>query len=97
MSIVLDTPMDPNENDARATTVREYLVALLARLWDQKEAFNGKRPFGNSGWEGDVYLALLQAGLIQGSVDEDGFIVECDDEGADVLVAEAIRELVGTV
>jgi len=94
MSEVLDAPMDPNENDARASTVREYLVALLARLWEDKEAFNGKRPFGNSGWENDIYLALVRAGLVVGSVDEEeGWLDECDDEGADVLVATAIREL----
>lgn len=45
---ILDTPMQ--ENDADAATIRDYLKALLLRLWEQGEGFDGKRPFGNSGW-----------------------------------------------
>ena len=92
---VLDLPMDELDNDAQALTIRGYLTALLARLWEDKEGFNGKRPFGNSGWEGDVYVALVKGGVIQGTLDEDGYLDECDDEGADALIAAAILELGG--
>lgn len=53
-------------NDAYAATVREYLVALLAAVWDEGEGFDGKRPFGNSGWEGEVLEALDAAGIPDG-------------------------------
>lgn len=46
---ILDILM--GENDAGALTVRDYLKALLRRLWLEQEGFSGKRPFGNSGWE----------------------------------------------
>lgn len=56
-------------------TVREYLKGLLEELWGQGEGFSGKRPFGNSGWEYDLYYALIASGNFKGTyeVDEDGF------------------------
>lgn len=50
-------------NDADAETVRDYLKALLTHLWEEGEGFSGKRPFGNSGWEYDLYGALEQSGI----------------------------------
>jgi hypothetical protein len=45
-------------------TCREYLCALLRQLWLDGESFSAKRPFGNSGWEGDLLDALADAGFI---------------------------------
>lgn len=89
---VLDCPMDPS-NDAGAPTVREYLVALLDELWKEGEAFSGKRPFGNSGWEFEVYTALVSAGLVYGVIDDDGYLDDVDQPGADRLVRNAIDSL----
>lgn len=88
---VLNAPMQPN--DAGASTIREYLIALLSALWAEGEGFSGKRPFGNSGWEYDVYLALVNAGLIKGSIDAEGCLDSCDDRAADLLIAESIISL----
>lgn len=90
---VLDLPM--GENDAQAGTIREYLIALLAALWDEQEGFSGKRPFGNSGWDCDLMVPLIRAGLIDGRLDEDGYIEEVDDNGGEHLIAEAIQALGG--
>jgi hypothetical protein len=90
---VLDCPMDPDTNDAGASTVREYLVALLAELWKAGEGFSGKRPFGNSGWEFEVYQALVAAELVEGAIDDDGYLDECDSSEADRLVRDAISAL----
>lgn len=51
-------------------TVREYLQALLTTVWEEKESFSGKRPFGNSGWEHEVFTPLVKAGFISGTFDE---------------------------
>ena len=59
--MVLSVPMLPN--DAEAKTVREYLVALARTVWEEGEGFSGKRPFGNSGWEHEVYNSLEAFGL----------------------------------
>lgn len=45
-------------------TCREYLCTLLQTVWDEKEGFSGKRPFGTSGWEHDIYGALADAECI---------------------------------
>lgn len=45
---ILDLPMDKEENDAQASSVRGYLKTLLKTLWEEGEGFSGKRPLGNS-------------------------------------------------
>jgi hypothetical protein len=45
-------------------------------VWDEGESFSGKRPFGNSDWEYDLYVPLIQAGFIEGKLDADGYIDE---------------------
>lgn len=88
---ILDLPME--DNDSGADTVRGYLVALLATLWQEGEGFGGKRPFGNSGWDWDLMRPLVKAGYITGKVDEDGFLDDCDDRAGRKLIAEAIDSL----
>ncbi len=63
MTNILDVKLDPIANDASASSVREYLKALLARVWEEEESFNGKRPFGNSGWQYEVCEPVVAAGL----------------------------------
>ncbi len=87
---ILDTPMEVN--DAEAATIREYLVALAAGVWNQGEGFSGKRPFGSSGWEWDLYDALVTAGHITGTVDSRG-TVDADRSAGDRLIAAAIQAL----
>jgi len=91
---VLDTPMIPNEADA--ATIRDYLIALLAKLWRDHAYFTGKRPFGTSGWECDLYAALIKAGHIEGSFDEDGYLDTSDDQAGDRLITAAIQALGGS-
>lgn len=87
MSDILDTPMRPN--DAGATTVGQYLAALFKIVWDQGEDAI-KRPFGNSGWQYEVYEALVRAGTVPGKLDEDGHLDEVNDRAADKLIDQAI-------
>lgn len=91
---LLDVPMQ--KNDARATTIRDYLVKLLSRVWDDGEGFDGKRPFGNSSWECELTQALANAGILEGDApDEDGWIdVSWDEEERGRrLIAAAILSL----
>ncbi|OPG13660.1 hypothetical protein [Microbispora sp. GKU 823] len=91
---ILDTPMPPN--DADAATIRDYLIALLSLVWDHGEGFNGKRPFGNSSWQYELYAALARAGHIKATFDEDGYLDDVDDTKGRKLISEAIRALSGT-
>jgi len=71
-------------------TVRDYLHKLLTRVWQLDEDFNGKRPFGNSGWDFDIYAPLIKAGFIAGEVDEHGDIGEFDRDIAAGYVFDLI-------
>ncbi len=57
-------------------SIKEYFLQLLLTLWEEGEGFNGKRPFGNSGWESDLYIPLIQNGFIKGTVDAQGWLQE---------------------
>jgi hypothetical protein len=90
--MVLDTPMESGDVPS-ARTIRDYLLALLSVLWAEQEGFSGKRPFGNSAWEYDVYAALIKAGHVNGTMDSDGYVEKIEVDAANKLVQSAIREL----
>lgn len=90
---LLDLPLP--ENDSGASTVRGYLVALLAELWREEECFSGKRPFGNSSWQYDIYVPMISAGIVEGRLDEDGYAEHVDVPAADELILAAIQSLTG--
>ena len=73
--------------------LKEYLRDLLLALWTEKEGFSGKRPFGNSGWNYDVYAALIKADLIEGTLDEEGFVEDLDEEAADEYIIKLVYGL----
>lgn len=92
---LLDLPLLPG-NDSGAATVRGYLVALLSNLWEEEEGFSGKRPFGNSGWQYDLYVPMVQAGMVPGTVDADGYVddfPQASRKMADDLILAAIETL----
>ena len=74
-------------------TVRGYLLRLLSDLWRKEESFNGKRPFGNSGWQWEVYGALIEAGYIPGELDEDGCILDVDEQAGEAFVLSLIDQM----
>lgn len=88
---ILDLPMRPN--DSGADTIRGYLKALLVALWEQGESFSGKRPLGNSCWEGDLELPLVEAGIVEGKLDEDGWLESVDSTAAAHAIGLAIKAL----
>ena len=75
---ILALPMQPN--DANAPTILAYLKELLRKLWQEGEGFSGKRPFGNSGWEDDLLLALLKGDAISGVHYDDYWDIDDDEE-----------------
>lgn len=89
---ILDLPMCPG-NDAEAATIRDYLKALLSKLWDLDEGFSGKRPFGNSGWKYEVYAALVNAGVVAGRMDGLNSVEEVAQAEADEMIQKAIAAL----
>ena len=89
---IMKLPM--GENDAKANTIGEYLIQLLATLWDEQDGFSGKRPFGNSGWEYDLYVPLVKANIISGDIDEEyGDILSLDEKAGHKIIADLIQSL----
>lgn len=95
---VLDTPMQ--DNDAGASTVRDYLKALLFALWEEGEGFSGKRPFGNSGWYNDLAFPLVRAKVIKGKIytEEDGdeidqYLDDYDSRALNNIIRKCIEAL----
>lgn len=76
-------------------SIREYLHELLWQLWNKGEAFSSKRPFGNSGWEHDLYKPLIEAGIVDGSFDDDGYINEVNTDEANATVFRLIDYVFG--
>lgn len=83
----------PNPVNEGEITIKEYLILLLRTLWREGEGFSGKRPFGNSGWDYDLYIALIKAGYVEGTFDEDGFIEDFDETTAADLIEKVIDSL----
>lgn len=97
---VLATPLGLDgslADDPGADTVRGYLMALLARLWEEGGNFSSKRPFGDSGWRWDLYPALERAGYVAGVMDERGYVRPdadpADRNAYDALILAAINYL----
>jgi len=88
---VLAVPMSQH-NDAHVETIGDYLLALGAGVWTEQENFNGKRPFGNSNWGQDLELALAKAGLVEATIDEDGYLESSDGTYED-LIDKAVKDL----
>jgi hypothetical protein len=73
-------------------TLRQYFYDLMSELWCEQDGFSGERPFGNSGWDYEVYKPLVQAGLIKGRIDDDGYVAELDDAEANEFVLTKILQ-----
>jgi hypothetical protein len=87
----------PVTGESDGETVGAYLRALFATLWRRGEKFSAKRPFGYSGWQADVYLALVEADLVAGVIDPDGYLAALDEVTAQALVQAIIARGLGPV
>ena len=78
-----------------AVTLGDLLRRILTEFWGDPE-FDADRPFGFSGWRYEVCAALIRAGLLEGRLDGNGDVEECDEVAADRLIREAIETLGAT-
>jgi len=85
----------------RDASIREFLHELLSTMWEEGEGFSGKRPLGNSGWEHQLYTALVRAGAITGKLDDDEEGRGCADipieerQKANTIVFSLIAQMCG--
>lgn len=76
-------------------TIEEWLKLLLLSLWDEREQFSGKRPFGESSWDFRIYEQFIKHKVIEGTLDEHGYVQDCSDEEmqkADHIIERIIRD-----
>jgi len=89
LSQIKDIEFSSYEMDSDVT-IGDFLTELLATLWSEKDEFSGKHPFGNSGWEYDLYRPLIEHGIIEGSFDEYGDFEDFDQRLADKIILDII-------
>lgn len=90
---LLDLPID---REGGRITMREYFYGLLSTLWVQGEGFNPQGMFGKSGWEHDMYAALIRHGLVTGELDSDGLIKTVEYQAAnDFILNNVLKPLFG--
>jgi hypothetical protein len=80
-------------NDSETKTIGEFLKTLLIKVIEEEESFNGKRPFGSSGWSYEYVSALVAAGLVEGEIDEDGYLDGADYDAAQKILIKAIKNV----
>lgn len=93
---VLHCPMDHRTNGANTCSVGQYLKILFLNLWNQGIYFNSKRPFGDSDWQFDIYIALAKNEIIHAKFNEYDELSELTDENRDYaneLIQVAITHL----
>lgn len=76
--------------DCDAGCLRDYFFRLLERLWVEQEGFSGKRPFGNSGWDYDIYKCLVDKGYVLGIINEHGELDNFDMSQANQLIEQLL-------
>lgn len=74
-------------------SIHDYLIRLLSTLWNEQDGFSGKRPFGNSGWNYDLLACLIAHKIIPGELDDEGYVMEVDEEQGDKIIREYIKTL----
>lgn len=80
----------PVNNDGEEMTIRSFLYELLSMVITEQEQFDGKRPWGNSSWIFNLYKTLIQAKLINGSFDDDGYVENINELEAEKFVINHI-------
>jgi hypothetical protein len=58
----------------------------------QGEGFNGKRPFGNSGWKYQLAAAMIREGVVEGSLDDEGYVTHCDQDEVDRILLALVEK-----
>jgi hypothetical protein len=83
---LLDKEFYCNDFD-KSITLRQYFIMMLLKVFHEQEMFSGKRPFGNSGWVYDLASDLAEAGLVNVTRDEYGYVEDIPDDFDDLIAA----------
>ena len=76
----------------RRVSMRQYFVILAKTVWQEEENFSGKRPWGNSSWQYEIYAEMVRAGMVRGRLDDNGYVDGADIKQADALILAALDD-----
>lgn len=95
LKTIADLEFQSTEMSDSQVTIRQWLGELLSRVWIEKDEFSGKRAFGNSDWEYEIYNVLIQEGVVAGMVGVFGDIEISftERDKADKIILQLIIEL----
>lgn len=79
---VLACPMRDGD-DSKTTTIGAWLIERFVEAWG----------YGSMTNDGDAVVGLIRAGLIEGTVDDDGYLGEYDQQASERLVSDAIKAM----
>ncbi len=82
-----------SEDLSKKVSIKQFFHILLKTVWIEQEEFDGKRPFGNSGWDGDLIKCLVQNKIIEGEIDEYGDPESYSTDSVNNKVIELINEI----
>jgi len=85
MANILELEFESTDLD-QTVTIREFFGILMRTLWEEKENFSGKHPFGNSSWDSDLICCLIKNKLVTGSLDGYGDIADYNQDEVDKFV-----------
>lgn len=74
-------------------SLKEYLKLTLVTFLKEGEGFSGKRPFGNSDWDWQIYKGLIALDSSLGKLDEDGYINTVDQRACDMIIMKCVEEV----
>ena len=74
-------------------TIKSYLMEVLITLWCEGEDVTGNRAADAPGWTDPVYGALIRAGVVGGSFNDDGSLETVHWIVANDKLCNAIRNL----
>lgn len=74
-------------------TLKKYLKLTFLTFVKEGESFSGKRPFGNSDWEWQIYKGLISLDSSLGKLDEDRYIETVDQRACDKIIIQCIEEV----
>jgi hypothetical protein len=89
---ILELRFYSNDLDVEIT-IKDFFKELLKKLFEDRDCFSGKRPFGNSDWDGDLCVCLIENKIVNGEIDKYGYIENCDWAYFDSVVQRLIESL----
>ena len=90
---VLDLTIDIDLQEPM--TLRQMLCELSTTLWSDQPLFDGKHYRKNSSCDLAVYKVLVVAGVIEGTLDEEGDLAQCDEIAGRDYLQSLIRKIYG--